>query len=38
MLEAIDFLKQMIRIKSVNPPGDEEPVARLIESALRYLA
>jgi succinyl-diaminopimelate desuccinylase len=34
MIEAVDLLKQMIRLKSVNPPGDEEPVARLLQSVL----
>jgi succinyl-diaminopimelate desuccinylase len=35
--EAICLLQEMIRLKSVNPPGDEEPVARLIASVLdRY--
>ncbi|BCJ85956.1 M20 family metallopeptidase [Effusibacillus dendaii] len=35
MQEAVQFLKEMIRLKSVNPPGDEEPVARLIEAMLK---
>jgi succinyl-diaminopimelate desuccinylase len=35
MIEAVDLLKQMIRLKSVNPPGDEEPVARLLQSVLQ---
>jgi succinyl-diaminopimelate desuccinylase len=34
MQEAVAFLKDMLRMKSVNPPGDEEPVARLVESKL----
>lgn len=35
MKQAVEFLKEMLRLKSVNPPGDEAPVARLIESLLR---
>lgn len=34
MEDAIRLLQEMIRLKSVNPPGDEEPVARLIASVL----
>lgn len=32
---AVEFLRKMLRLKSVNPPGDEEPVAKLIESLLQ---
>jgi succinyl-diaminopimelate desuccinylase len=35
-MEAIQLLKDMLRLKSVNPPGDEEPVARLIASVLQH--
>lgn len=34
-MDAIQLLKDMLRLKSVNPPGDEEPVARLIASVLQ---
>lgn len=34
-MEAIQLLKEMLQLKSVNPPGDEEPVANLIASVLQ---
>ncbi|WP_040393985.1 M20 family metallopeptidase [Effusibacillus pohliae] len=34
-MEAVELLKETIRMKSVNPPGDEEPVARLLQSVLQ---
>ncbi len=33
--EAVDFLKDLLRTKSVNPPGNEEPVARKVAAMLQ---
>src|SRR5437660_1488586 len=33
--ELIRFLQELVRVPTVNPPGDEEPAARLVESKLR---
>src|SRR5215213_10187619 len=33
--ELIDLLRELVRIRSVNPPGDEEPATRLVEATLR---
>lgn len=33
--EAVDFLKDLLQTKSVNPPGNEEPVARKIAAMLQ---
>ena len=35
MQEAVDFLKDLLRTKSVNPPGNEEPVARKVAAMLQ---
>src|SRR5262245_11143521 len=33
--ELTQFLQHLVRIRSVNPPGDEEPATRLCEAKLR---
>ena len=35
MSEAIDFLKKLLKTNSVNPPGNEEEVARIIADKLK---
>jgi succinyl-diaminopimelate desuccinylase len=33
--ELIRFVQELVRVRSVNPPGDEEAAARLVEARLR---